>query len=489
MTDPIRIYQPQLEVKLHKLVQRSTTAGSTPVSERFTGSAKDRVIDLAPFLGDGSAVRTSKSIRQPAGGWQLDLVDRPDGDVGSYETLYGLIEPMDMIEIRMRHGAPSSAASMPIIMRGYVTDVRRGESVSGDGRPVRKVIVSGQDYGKIWQVIQIIYLVGYMVGQSYISGFSLFEQYGIPNVVTPKELVDQVISKIINPYLDRLMPSNSQMPREVKADITVGDATVSPGIQNQQGTIYELLRYYGDVGPWNELFMEDREDGVCVVYRPNPFLKADGSGEKIQPEAPDPVYNDVPIEDIVSLTVGRSDGDVANFYWVASPRFNLVADVYRRQEATASGDKTVDLSTYQNTSTTIYGNRLMQLETQQGGPSMSTHSTGGKAADVDKAGASANDWMNKRRQVVVDSNKDNIVLESGAISMRGNEAIKPGTYIRLKRGDLTAIYYAVQVDHEFIPFQGYFTNVTVERGTGFVERLKLGSSPYFQEQNKPGVSL
>lgn len=169
MTDPIRIYQPQLEVKLHKLVQRSTTAGSTPVSERFTGSAKDRVIDLAPFLGDGSAVRTSKSIRQPAGGWQLDLVDRPDGDVGSYETLYGLIEPMDMIEIRMRHGAPSSAASMPIIMRGYVTDVRRGEAVSGDGRPVRKVIVSGQDYGKIWQVIQIIYLVGYMVGQSYIS--------------------------------------------------------------------------------------------------------------------------------------------------------------------------------------------------------------------------------------------------------------------------------------------------------------------------------
>lgn len=489
MTNPIRIYQPQVQVKLHKLVQRSTTAGSVPVSERFSGSAKDRIIDLSPFLGDGSAVRTSKSIRQPAGGWQLDLVDRPDGDVGSYESLYGLIEPMDMIEIRMQHLAPNSYGQMPIVMRGYVTDVRRGESASGDGRPVRKVIVSGQDYGKIWQVIQIIYLIDYMIGQAYISGFNLFEKYGVPNVVTPAELVQKVVDQIINPYLARLMPTNSQLPGKVQTDISVGDATVSPGIQNQQGTIYELLRYYGDVGPWNELFVEDREDGVYVVYRPNPFLKADGTG-KIQPEAPDPVYNDVPIEDIMALNVGRSDADVANFYWVASPRFNLIADVYRRQEATASGDPTVDSSSYQNTSATLYGNRLMQLETQQGGPAMSTQSSGGKSADVEKLGSSAQDWMNKRRKIVVDANKDNIVLESGSISMRGNESIKPGTYIRLKRGDLTAIYYAVQVDHEFIPFQGFFTNVVVERGTGFVERLKLGNSPYFQEQNAPtGGSL
>jgi len=480
----IPVYTPDVQVWLHKTVQRKTTNGKDAVSQRFTGSAERLKIDLRPFLGEGSQVQTQKSVRDPAGGFAITLVDKPDGDAGSFESLYGLIEPMDMIEIRARHGTPTDPQKAPIVMRGFVSDVQRVESAGGDGRPARGVMVSGQDYGKIWQIIQINYLAGYLVGKSYISGFPLFEQYGIPTTtMSPAEFVRQVLDKIINPYLKELMPEDTTLlPRTVGADITVADATVSPGIQTHQGTIYEMLRFYGDVGPWNELFMDDREDTVFAVYRPNPYLKTDGTGEKIQSEAPDPVYVDVPITDVVQINVSRGDSNVANFYWVSNQRFNLVADVYQRQAAVAAGGTNVDLSAYANSNVKLYGIRMMQMETQQGGPSMSTHNTGGASADVDKLGSAAASWMDRRRQIVVDSNRDNIVLEHGTMRMRGNEAIKAGTYIRLTRGSLVSTYYVVQVSHDFTPFQAFTTTVQVERGTGFIERIKSSGSPYWQER-------
>lgn len=479
----IPVYSPDVQVWLHKTIGRRTTNGKDAVSIRFSGSAARQVVDLRPFLGEGASVRTSKSVRDPAGGFSITLVDQPDQVDGAFESLYGLIEPMDMIEIRARHGVAASSAKAPIIMRGFVTEVQRVEAAASGGQPQRAVTVSGQDYGKLWQVIQIVYYAGYLVGQSYISGFNLFEQYGIPvTTMAPSEFAKEVLAKIINPYLAALMPANSTLPRQVAPDTTVGPATISPGIQTHQGTIYEMLRYYGDVGPWNELFMEDREDGVYMVYRPNPYLKTDGTGAKVQAEAPDPVYVDLDVKDLLAINLQRSDADVMNFFWVQSARFNLVYEAFQRQDAMAGNRDDVALIGYQNADPDLYGIRLMSTETQQGGPDMQNHTTGGPAADVDRGSAASANWMDARRRILVDSNRDNVVLERGTMRMRGNESIRAGTYIRLTRGALTSTYYVAQVEHEFVPFQGYFTTAAVERGTGFIERVKAAGSPYFMEQ-------
>lgn len=481
----ITVYAPDVQVWLHKTIDRKTTNGKDAVSTRYTGSANRQVIDLRPFLGDGGGVQTSKSVRDPSGGFSLTLVDKPDGNDGTFESLYGLIEPMDVIEIRARHGAPASAGKAPIVMWGFVSDVGRSESAGGDGRPQRAVTVSGQDYGKIWQILQISYLQGYIVGAAYISGFALMEMYGLPAVMGASELMTKSLDNIINPFLKGLLPEKGQMPLTIKPDVdNVAPAMVSPGIQTHQGTIYEMLRYYGDVGPWNELFTEDREDGVHLVYRANPYVMTDGSGKQVQAEAPAPVYVDVDQSDLMALQLSRSDRDLANYFWVQNQRFNLIGDTFQRQTAVATGDPSVDLGTYANSAVRYYGPRVMSLESQQGGADTPTMTAGGKSADVDKVGASSADWMSRRRKIVADSNKDNVVLERGVMRMRGREDVRAGRYIRLRRGSMTADYYVVQVDHEFVPFQGFFTTAYVERGTGFMARVASSGSPYFMEQTR-----
>lgn len=479
MISRVKIYEPDIQVTLIKTISRTTLDGNNPVSQRFQGSA--RAIDLSLFLGDGSALRTSKSVREAAGGFNLTLADKPFKGkyAGSttFETLYGLIEPMDFIEIRMRHDPPTSAgAKPPMVMRGFVSTVSRSETMGADGRPQRAVIVNGQDYGKLWQMLQILYLPGYVTGEDILSGFKLFERFGVGLETTMKatDFVTQVVQKILNPYLAKLMPANSPNPTALQLDLSVTHGVTSvTGPQNQEGTIYDLLRTYGDVGVWNELYLDDREDGVYCVYRPVPAL--DISGNLIQSDAPKPTYIDLPDTDVISLNVSRSDANVANYYWTRMPRFELVSDIYRQQFAIQGADKdTVLLDTYANSATQLYGLRVMYADTQQGGDDVTTLSSGQPADVKAKFDTSMANWINDRRSIMVQQNKDNVLLESGMIRVRGNEAIKAGVYVRLRRGQFKATYYVVEVAHDYIPFQGFFSTLTVERGTGFIERSKRG---------------
>lgn len=436
-------------------------------------------------------MRTSKSVRDAAGGFGLTIADKPfkGNYAGSmtFETLYGLIEPMDFIEIRMRHAPPTTGGSKPpVVMRGFVSSVSRSETMGADGRPQRAVSISGQDYGKLWQMLQILYLPGYVIGEDILSSFKLFERFGVglENGMTAGDFVTQVVQKILNPYLANLMPTNSPNPTAVQLDVSVSHGTTSvTGPQNQEGAIYDLLRSYSDVGVWNELYLEDREDGVYCVYRPVPAL--DINGNLIQSDAPKPVYVDLPDTDVIAVNVSRSDANIANYYWVRAPRFELASDIYRQQFAIQSADKaTVLLDAYANSSSQLYGNRVMYADTQQGGDEVTSFSSGLPAAEQSKRDTSMAGWITDRRTIMVEQNKDNVLLESGMIRVRGNEAIKAGMYVRLRRGKFQASYYVVQVDHDYIPFQGFFSTLTVERGTGFVERVKRGGgadSPYLAE--------
>ncbi|HAW6312364.1 TPA: hypothetical protein JLQ69_003513 [Escherichia coli] len=63
--------------------------------------------------------------------------------------------------------------------------------------------------------------------------------------------------------------------------------------------------------------------------------------------------------------------------------------------------------------------------------------------------------------------------------------MKAGDYARFKQGTLEFEGYITQISDEFIPFQGYYATIQFERGTGFVERIKMESgpnSPWLAEQ-------
>lgn len=486
MADMYSQFSPRIQVLLYKTIDRTSLNGSVPVSARYEG--KDTVIDLSDFLGDGSSVRTSKSVKEPAGGFAITMTDQPHLQWGedALESIYGLIEPMDFIEIRMAHDAMLGAA-IPIVMRGFVSDISRSQTMDASGRPMRVVTITGQDYGKLWQMMQILFFPGNATGQELLTNFKLTEKFGIglENSLSGGDFVKQVFEKIINPYLAGIMPENSPNPKTITVDeaqIAQHGTVFTPGVQMGEGTISDLLRRFTDVGTFNELFTEDREDGVYCVYRAIPVL--DIEGKPIQDDAPAPEYVTVRDSDIISINVSRSDANVANFYWVRSPHYEMVSDIQSQLYALKGDTETIDLREYPNSAQKFYADRVMYGQTEMGGDDVKVQSSGQDAEGQGKRDTSMMGWINDRRKIMVNMNKDNVILERGSMRVRGSAELKAGYFVELVMGRMISNYYILQVDHEYIPYQGFFSTLTVERGTGFVERSKLEGgrqSPYLRE--------
>lgn len=592
---------PQISVRLYKTISRKTIDGQSAVSARYKG--KSPYIDLTPFLGDTSSVRTSKSVREPAGAWSITIADQARQTMGSIdiglstlETVYGLVEPMDVIEIRMWNGLGTRPAVLPIKMRGFVSEVQRGQIMGDDGKPQRQVIISGQDYGKIWQMYQILYLAAYAEGKTLLTSFALAELFGGGVVSTMKagEFIATIVDKIINPFLENMKPDDdkdkkrpsSSVKREqievgqkmakekdkvkesvadlpdqmqqlqalraagqgdsqeaqdlqasivsrsqeakasteaindkyqprydslgrelkvlnmgspiqlLKKDITVKHGVINLSNMDLQGTLYDIAKYHGDVGVWNELYIEDREDGVYCVYRPIPALflstPKGAKSRKIQDDAPDPVYVPIPDSAVTSISVARSDANVANFFWVQNGRYDIIDDMQRKLAAIPSDDDKVSLKGYPNSDPKYYGTRPMFATTQQGDDAVTSGTSGLPEGEQKKRGEQFLSWLDRRRKQMMDMNKDNVVYERGTIRLKGGpmrksgECMKAGDYAQIQFGTMSWEAYVVQIDDEFAPYQGYTTTLTFERGTGFAERAKMEGgtqSPWLAEQS------
>lgn len=494
---------PLISVRLYKTISRTTIDGQTPVSTRYSG--KDEYIDLTGYLGEGSAVRTSKSIREPAGAFSVTFADKPNsagivsgmGPVVALESIHGLIEPMDIVEIRMWGGVGPTPAELPIKMRGFVTEVQRQQTMGQDGKPVRQVVITGQDYGKIWQTYQVIYLQAYSEGTPLLTTYALNELFGIGvvNAMPAGEFVRMMIEKVINPHIARFVPENSPMPKKIETGdgVTVKHGTVNLSYQEIQGSIYDFLKGHSDQ-PWNELYVEDRQDGVHLVYRPQPALRLSGDAKdrKIMPDAPDPVYVPITDSNIQSYSVSRTDNTVANFYWVTSPRFDLISDMQRKQASIPADDGTVSLKDYPNAAMKYYGTRPLYAETQHGEDTVTNQTSGQDQKGQDSRDNKQFSWIERRRMQLMDINRDNVVLERGSARIKGGpmrrdgkEAMKAGDYALFQFGTITSEAYVTQIDDEFLPFQSYITTLNFERGTGFAERVKMESgraSPWLAEQ-------
>lgn len=502
------VASPRIQLRLYKTISRQTVDGQVGVSARYEG--KEEYIDLTPFLNDRSAVRTSKSVRDAAGAFSISFADRPhDSVLGAFaaetmsaiETVYGLVEPMDLIEIRIWNGIGNPGPLYPIVMRGFVSDVQRQQGVGEDGKPQRVVVINGHDYGKIWQMFQVIYLAAYAEGQALLTNFGLWEMFGIEaqNTMSAAEFVRTMVEKIINPHLDGFMPKNTPMPRKIQTgqSISVAHGVVNNSYQQMQGSVYDILKFHGDVGIWNELYAEDREDGVHCVYRPIPALhltKPEGKdSRKIQDDAPDPVYVPIPASLVQSISVARSDANVANFYWVNNSRFDLIDDMQRKLASIPKDDGRVSLKEYPNTAVKYYGVRPMYGSTQQGDDQITNMTSGQDEATQEKRQGQQEAWIDKRRRLMIEMNRDNVVFERGSARVKGGpmrangtELMRAGDYALLKFGRLEFEAYAVQIEHEFLPLQSYTTTIVFERSTGFVKRIegKGGGmeSPWLAEQ-------
>lgn len=506
----VRVHQPQYQVVVFKAIKRDTVEGSTPTSARF--QATQRMIDLGPWLSDTSSLHTSKSIHEPAGGFALTVPDRPYAGADGLDSLYGVIEPMDLVLIRMRHTADGTTRP-PVIMRGFVSRVKRTETVDGQGRPIRGVTISGQDYGKLWQMVQIVYDAYYKPGQEILSGYKFLERFNVPDAKSNVDFIKVAIDQLINPFLKRLLPEglgNTDFPRQsLNGEAPTGfplltldtegvkQATVglNNGIQTQEGTVYNLLRNYLDVGAFNELFITEDDAGVYVMYRQNPALKL--TGEPIDSQATKTPYQgdlepgaqklrivNIPEVDIVSMEVERSDEDVVNLVRVDAP-LGLASEIYLRTAPTAPGNNsTSDITGYGNASATLFGERYLRVSTKLAGESVAKISSGLPSGEQERRQFQMVDWMTNRREFLIEQNRDNSILEHGTIVISGNEKVRAGNYVRVMRGNFASLYYVTGVSHELLPYRRMVTTLTVSRGQGFADRIRLAggaSSPYNAE--------
>jgi len=493
----MKVYHPQIEVTLIKTINRTgmsfDDAGNSKgakVDDRY----KTQRIDLKPYLGEAGGVRTTKSVREPAGGFSITLADQMHPK--HMESLYALIEPMDLVEIRFCHdSADMNGKRPPIIMRGLVSEIRRDESMGSDGKPVRKVVITGQDLGKLWQIFIIYYLQVAVTGESTLTEFRFFDKYlQTQKMVTQLAHVffKEIVAEVLNPFLARLQNANGEsvISKGFVPYVTV-EGSISPHTLNafSDVSLYSMMSTLFDVGPYNEMFIEDNEDEVSLILRPLPFH--DVSGHSIMGVVtPSPGYDtpvlDIPGEDIQSITSTRSDKGVANWYWSANTKWVLTNDgVMMLQAQQATEDKRL----YPNSAMERYGFRKMHIEYKLGAESEVPDSdTGTPDVVIAKNKMTPIEWAKKRRQLLAEFNKDNVVFESGTMRVRGNEKIRAGRFVTSKRGGTNeSWFYVVSVDHDFVPFQGFFTIINYERGTGFINRASNSSSPYLKEMNVGGI--
>lgn len=125
-----RVYRPQISILLHKVVNRTATvAEGVNVADRIKAT-EGGSIELARYLGDGSTVTVRRTCRgQDTGMFSITFPDQMNAS--QMDSVYGLVEPMDAVEIRMaRRIAGGEAAKLPIVLRGFVSEVTRSEAMA-----------------------------------------------------------------------------------------------------------------------------------------------------------------------------------------------------------------------------------------------------------------------------------------------------------------------------------------------------------------------
>lgn len=512
MTMRTHFRTPQVQIYLYKSIARKPGEAGLPTSERY--ASKDDFIDLTPFLGEVGSVSVSKSVKQIGGGFNITFSDKlhaselkekvSDGALPKYsmESLYGLIEVMDGIEIRWWSGEGLCPPVMPIKMRGFISDISRSRRINSNGKPERIITVEGQDYGKLFQMYQILHIPDYPGSKPLLTGANIFEQFGerAINTITGKQFIEMVVEHAINPTLEKLLPPYNGMPRNMKVDASA-QGVLSNNYMQDTGSIADMLNNYLDVGIWNELFVESREDGEYIVWRPCPYYDL-MSGRLTQPlddpkKADDAAYEKnsavppfitVPDDSISAIVQSRSDSGVFNFYWCNNQRFDLIDDISRRMQQTMAGTHESTL-TYPNSSVDYFGVRLMSGNTVMGYPDLENMGSGLDEKTHEDRGGMMTKWLAYRRDIMILNNRDNAVLDKGAIEMKGgvysaenSRLLRAGDYIQVQDGNITWNAYVTQLQETFAPFKAFFATAQYERGTGFAERVSMNnSSPYLAE--------
>lgn len=466
----IRVDTPGIEIRLIKLVGVAN-------GQAYRWQTANAEFNITPALGEAGVVRTTKTLNDPCGGFSISFADKEDP--AGLDTLYGLVEPMDMIEIRMAREPWRYGGQLPIVMRGFVSELRRSETLAPNGKPQRAVIISGQDMAKLWQIHQLLPETIYASGASpYMDTFRLQAVTGIEVAYLPvSDFMTQLTEIVMNDKVMKLSAfANAYVPPFfIRASVPEGIVSCSL-VAPFTGPFWRLAELVAD-RPWNELFIEDTEFGPDVIFRPAPFKHVYGGGF-ILPGAADPgtIYRTE--EDVVSWDAKRSDYRVSNFYWVP-PGSSMLDTSVQANVASLQNADLIDFA-YPNSAEALFGQRKMTVETRLLPNDVTETPIRLNGMARMEEGQKVINWHTYRAIQLKEMNRDNVALEEVTAVMKGHEEFKVGRYLELTRGTIVSEAYITRVSQIFRPLKLFETSLGLERGTGFLMRDQAGR-PYWEE--------
>ena len=471
----ITTYAPAVTVTLFKNIAR--TQGT---AAQYTSA--QRTVDITPYLGEGSLIQTTKDIYNPEGSWRITFGDQLSAT--TKDTLYALFEPMDVIEIRgSRTPYIYAGQKLPLLMRGFVGSPRRREFMSESG-PDRTVTFSGTDWGKLWMIHGLWLELALSLDLPLLTPFQLQSAFGI--AAQPMDVgvfMQTITDQVLNPKIQKMFEFGSPVSQPlftVQSSVTLGQVVPQAIGVLGTGPFWNIVKSMSD-SPWNELWVDDSDaTGPVLVFRPAPFKDINGAWIG---QATDPGSIALDHLDIVGLDIGRSDANVANYFWTPPGGSLLMTPNLVAAWDVAVGNQ-LDFN-HANNNPTLYGYRKMEATTQLL-PKLPSYPLNQEPDQQNQSSSGMVQWHLDRINLLGAMNRDNAVLEEGTISARGREDFRPGRYLEVSRGTVKSEFYLTRVGQSISPLQSWTSTLTVERGTGFVARSKMAGSPYWAE-GRPGV--
>lgn len=426
-------------------------------------------IDLSRALGDTGSCTITKSLYAPVGEFTIVLPDKPfNPGPGDTDSLYGIVSPLDPIEIQMSRALVDGIGNLlPIewhtVLRGVVRSVGRNEAVGGDGRVQRNVVISGHDCGAFFLMQQIRAFVTYLdTGAAIPPSLAYLLGSGLPP--EPKPIGD-VIWDVADFTTKDLMASAGFEWEWVYQNAK--GWFVPSAVFSGEGPVWALLHRISDP-PWNELFVREGKDKPELVFRPTPWRTLD---KKWLDGAVPPTFWVIPVANIVALNAHRDDTEVVQYIW---PHMQVWGQAQNARPLTAGWPQPSQKYAPRN----IAGTRMQEISSSVGAE-MPPNNLPEK--DQEKADKDHVDWGIYRAKWIAEASEEAIRLESGDVTFKGDPRVRVGEYITIPRGDVKWSAYAVAVRHVYRGFQNYLTTVQYIRGEQYVERLKA-NNPWYGER-------
>lgn len=270
--------------------------------------------DLYALNDDILSVSFDQSMRNPAAQWAITLP--PHRKLGPRHRKWNeIVRPMDYVEIDLRTLARDPWVT---VLRGFVDNCFEADVVDqGLGRPQRRCVLNGRNFGKLWLEDKIFYLLE--LGQA-ATGLAILERYwGLSSgPYTPAQFLSEIWTKIGLPKLQWRRNKNRAIPLPL-VGCSVPDEyriySTDNSLQTFVGPLWNLMQIYA-TAPYTEFLVRDMPGAgePSVDWRWAPLLTR-GNKLPLEGHGSLPTIRTLHARDITGYNVGTGDNDRYTYFY------------------------------------------------------------------------------------------------------------------------------------------------------------------------------